>query len=136
MAITFDGTDKIIQLDGSLSTSIRAVYSRWVDWVASSDNLKYQPAFSVVADPPAVPVYATLLNGWIVRPLAGAYTLTLSDGFLYDGAGGDPIATSGGVEPRIRYQNPVIAVGYSTASPQQSDIDIIKSNTAIIPALL
>lgn len=136
MAITFDGANKLIQLDGTTTVSIRAIYSRWVDWVATSDNLKWLPAFQTTADPPTVPVYATLLNGWKVKPLAGSYTLTLDDGFLYDGAAGDPITASGGVEPRIRYQNPVIAVGYSTGSPQQADIDAIKANTWLIPALL
>lgn len=128
MAITFDGTAKIIQLDGAGTVSIRDVYSRWVDWAAS--HLGFLPAFAVVADPPTVPVYATLLNGWLVRPAAGSYTLTLSDGFLYRSGGGDPIApVASGTEPRIRYENPVIAVGYSTASPQQADIDAIREKT-------
>lgn len=128
MAITFDGTAKIIQLDGAGTVSIRDVYSRWVDWAAT--NLGFLPAFSVIADPPTVPVYATLLNGWLVRPAAGSYTLTLSDGFLYRSGGGDPIApVASGTEPRIRYENPVIAVGYSTASPQQADIDAIREKT-------
>lgn len=128
MAITFDGTAKIIQLDGAGTVSIRDVYSRWVDW--SATNLGFLPAFSVIADPPTVPVYATLLNGWLVRPAAGSYTLTLSDGFLYRSGGGDPIApVASGTEPRIRYENPVIAVGYSTASPQQADIDAIRAKT-------
>ena len=128
MAITFDGASKLILLDGATTVSIRAIYSRWVDWAAS--NLHFLPAFAVIADPPTVPVYATLLNGWKVKPLAGSYTLTLNDGFLYDGAAGDPITSSGGIEPRIRYQNPVIAVGYATGeSPQQADIDAIRAVT-------
>ena len=126
MAITFDGANKLILLDGAATVSIRGIYSRWVDWVTTSDNLKWRPAFSTVGQPPTVPVYCTLLNGWLVRPLAGAYTLTLNDGFLYVDGGGEPItAVSSGTEPRVRYENPVIAVGYSTASPQQADIDAI-----------
>jgi hypothetical protein len=128
VAITFDGTAKIIQLDGAATVSIRGIYSRWVDWAAT--HLGYLPAFAVVADPPTVPVYATLMNGWLVRPAAGSYTLTLNDGFLYRYGGGDPIApVTSGTEPRIRYENPVIAVGYSTASPQQADIDAIRAKT-------
>jgi len=124
--ISFDGANKIIQLDGAATVSIRGIYSRWVDWAATSDNLKWLPAFSTVGQPPTVPVYVTLLNGWLVRPLAGAYTLTLNDGFLYVDGGGDPLtAVSSGTEPRVRYENPVIAVGYSTSSPQQADIDAI-----------
>jgi hypothetical protein len=128
MAITFDGANRLILLDGAATVSIRGIYSRWVDWAATSDNLKWLPAFSTVGEPPTVPVYCTLLNGWLVRPAAGAYTLTLNDGFLYVDGGGEPItAVASGTEPRVRYQNPVIAVGYSTSSPQQADIDAIRA---------
>jgi len=124
MAITFDAPNKLILLDGTTLQSIRSIYSRWVDWVATSDNLKWLPAFTTIADPPNVPVYATLTNGWLVKPLAGSYTLTLNDGFLYTSAGGDPIAASGGVEPRIRYQNPVIAVGYDMSGGGGSESNL------------
>lgn len=112
MAISFDGINRIISLDGTLTVSIRFIYSEWVRWVATGDNAKFPIAFTTVADPPTVPLYATLMNGWLVKPLADTYTLTLNDGFLYKDGGGDPLAPSGGVEPRVRYQNPVIAVGY------------------------
>lgn len=116
MAVTFDGPNKIIQLDGSTIVSIPALYSRWVDWVATSDNSKYVEAFTTVADPPKVPVYATLVNGWRVRPTAGDYILTFRDGFLDRESGLDPFApVVSGQEPRIRWENPVIAVGYSTS---------------------
>jgi hypothetical protein len=137
MALSFDGPNKLILLDGALTVSIRAIVSRWTDWAATSDNSKFLPAFTTIADPPTVPLYATLINGWLVRPLGGAYILTLNDGFLYRDGGGDPFApVAAGAEPRIRWENPVIAVGFSTASPQQADIDAIKNNTALIPALL
>jgi hypothetical protein len=127
MAITFDGASKRIVLDGGLTVSIRDIYSRWVDWLSVSDNSKYLPAFQTIADPPTVPLYATLLNGWLVRPLAGSYILTVNDGFLYVDGGGDPFAVvTSGVEPRIRWENPVIAVGYSTSSPSQVDITAIR----------
>jgi hypothetical protein len=140
--ITFNGTTKIIQLDSSTTVSIRGIYSRWVEWAAESDNLKFLPAFEVIADPPSVPVYATLMNGWLVRPLAGSYTLTLDDGFLYSSGGGDPITpVLSGVEPRIRYQNPVIAVGYSIGgsalTPEEHDtLFNVNDNTNLIPVLL
>jgi hypothetical protein len=137
MAITFDGSARIILLDGTTTVSIRTMYSDWVRWVALSDNAKFAVAFTTVADPPTVPLYATLVNGWLVRPLGGSYILTLTQGFLYNGAGGDPFSpVTSGAEPRIRYENPVIAVGYSSTSPQQADIDAIKRNTGLIPALL
>jgi hypothetical protein len=139
MALTFDGVNKLVLLDGAAQQSIREVYSRWVDWAALADNQKYLPAFSTVAQPPIVPVYATLENGWLVLPLETgvAYTLTLTDGFLYSSGGGDPIAPVAGVEPRIRYENPVIAVGYAVeGGVQQTTLEDIKANTGLIPALL
>lgn len=117
MAITIDGPNQIIQLDGATEVSVRAIYSAWVDWTALSDNGKFLEAFTTIADPPTVPVYATLVNGWRVRPLGGDYTLTLNDGFLYVFGGGDPfVAVASGDEPRIRYENPVLAVGFATGS--------------------
>jgi hypothetical protein len=131
MSITFDGPNKLVLLDGSLTVSIRAIVSRWTDWHAVSDNSKYLPAFQTIADPPTVPLYATLINGWLVRPLGGSYILTLNDGFLYRDGGGDPFAAvASGAEPRIRWENPVIAVGFASGdSPQQADIDAIRAKT-------
>ena len=47
MAITFDPINKRIILDVA-SITAQEIYSRWVDWVALSDNIKYSPAFSAV----------------------------------------------------------------------------------------
>lgn len=114
--ILFNGSTRVISLDAATSVSLRAVYSRWVDWTTTSDNLKFFPAFSTVADPPKVPVYLTLENGWRILPTAGAYILSLTDGFLYTSDASDPFVPVVGVEPRIRFENPVVAVGYSSGS--------------------
>lgn len=113
MPLSFDGPNKLISLDSNPTVSIRSIYSRWIDWVASLENTKYLPAFSVIADPPTVPVYATLINGWKIRPVGGDYILTLNDGFLYTEDDSDPFAdVISGEQPKIRFQNPVVAVGY------------------------
>lgn len=129
MAITLDGNAREIFLDGAPIVSVRDIYSAWVSWSAS--NLQWLPAFVTIADPPTVPVYATLVNGWKVRPLAGLYTLTLNDGFLYTEDNSDPIgdAHGGSQSPRVVYSQPVLAVGFSTGSPQQADIDAIRNKT-------
>lgn len=118
MVINIDGPARLIELDNAATDSIRAIYSRWVDWVAG--NEQYLPAFppeNVIANPPTVPVYVTLANGWKVRCAAGAYTKKLFDGFLYTDDLSDPIApVASGTEPRIVYENPVIAVGFSAGS--------------------
>lgn len=152
--VTFDGPNKVIVLDGSLSESIQNLYSRWVDWC--NLNLQYLPAFTVVADPPQVPVYATLINGWKIRPLGGsgsAYILNISEGFLYTSDTSDPfVPVLSGHEPRIRWENPVIAVGYViggggtgtlTAIEVRQEMDAnstrlinIDNKTSILPALL
>ena len=127
MTLTLDGPNKIINLDGAARVSIRAVYSAWADWMLLDDNLKYLPAFSTTADPPKVPVYATLENGWRIRPAAGNYILTLYDGFLYS-TEPDPFApVLSGQEPRIRWENPVVAVGYSTGGALYPLADIAES---------
>ena len=152
--VTFDGPNKVIVLDGSLTESIQNLYSRWVDWCTL--NLKYLPAFTVIADPPQVPVYATLINGWRVRPLGGigaSYILNVTSGFLYTAEGTDPfLPVLSGYEPRVRWENPVIAVGYAisgggggtlTAVEVRQEMDAnsyrlinIDRKTSIIPALL
>ena len=129
MAITFDGPNKKILLDGTATVSVREIYSRWVDWVAS--NLQYLPAFRTIADPPVVPVYAFLINEWCIVPLGGDYTLVINDGFLDTDSVIMPIfcPVTSGSEPRIRYDKPAVAIGYSTSSPQQADIDAIRAVT-------
>jgi hypothetical protein len=121
MAITFDGTAKIIALDGALSVSVQAIYSRWVDWFAVSSNSKFLPAFRTIGDPAgadgyALPVIAFLLNGWRIRPLGGAYELTLDGGILVAPVGASAFAdVVSGQEPKIRYSQPVQAIAYSTS---------------------
>ena len=114
--ISFDGAGKIISLDSSTIVSITDIYSRWVDWLIVDDNLKYAQAMNVLAQPPVVPTYVTLINDWKIKPFAGSYSLTLNDGFIYTSDSSDPFVASGGAEPRIIWQNPVIAVGYATGS--------------------
>jgi hypothetical protein len=131
VAITFDGAERKIYLDGTPTVSVRAIYSAWVDWIATAENLKWLPAFRTIADPPTVPVYAFLTNDWCVVPVGGAYTLIINDGFLDTDSMIMEVfcPAAPGPEPRIRYDKPAVALGYSTSSPQQSDIDAIRAVT-------
>lgn len=119
--MTFDGPNALIILDpGTTSISVRDVVSRWADWVATSDNAKYLPAFSTLGgdaiDPIAgtfVPVYAFLLNGWKLRPQAANHTLAVGDGILLVDGGGDPFVNpTGTYTVRINYQQPVQAISF------------------------
>ena len=120
MAITFDGPGKLVLLDGAATVSVQVIYSRWVDWFATATNSRFLPAFRTVGDPGAqdgyaIPVIAFLLNGWRIRPLAGDYTLTVGGGIIVAPTGVDPFDQAFSAGPRIRYEQPVAAIAYSTA---------------------
>lgn len=133
MAIQFDGPNKVIILtSGTVTLSVRDLWSRWVDWLLTSDNSKFLPAMSLLGgddiDPIAgttIPVYVSLLNGWRVRPQAANHTLAVTDGILLVLGGGDPFVNpSGSFVVRINFQQPVQAIGFSTgggggATPEQ-----------------
>ena len=77
-----------MRLDAS-TTGITAtqIYSRWKDWVATSDNSKYEQAFTTVGGDPLggevfITPYFFLMNGWKVRPYPQDYQLTISENFL------------------------------------------------------
>jgi len=72
MPVIFDGPNRlIIVASGTLSIEMSDVYSRWKDWVQTSDNSKYLKAFSVVGGEPTVQgqtitPYFFLENDWKV----------------------------------------------------------------------
>ena len=86
MSVTFDGQNKIIQVDpGVTSIDVRTVYSRWKEWVMLSDNAKWAKAFRVTGGDPIggglfSPIFFFLVNGWTVRPddTSGDHELTVS----------------------------------------------------------
>lgn len=123
MGYSFDGPNKVISLTaGTTTMSVRDVWSRWVDWVATSDNSKYLPAFVAVGgddiDPGAgtsIPIYAFLINGWKIKPQEANHTLNVTDGILLVDGGGDPfVNTAGSYIVRVNYQQPVQAISFAT----------------------
>lgn len=123
MALTFDGpTKRIVLTSGTTSVGVRELWSRWVDWLAISDNSKYLPAFRSVggdeinaSDGTTIPLYAFLLNGWRIRPQEASHTLEVDDGVLLVDGGGDPfVNTAGSFVVRINYRNPVQAITVAT----------------------
>jgi len=133
VAIDFDGPNKVIVLtSGTVTLSVRDLWSRWVDWFLTSDNSKFLPAMSLLGgdeiDPIAgtkVPVYIFLLNGWRVRPQAAAHVLSVTDGILLVSGGGNPFTSAlGNFNVTIVLSQPVQAIGFSTgggggATPEQ-----------------
>ncbi len=144
MAIQFDGPNKVIILtSGTVTLSVRDLWSRWVDWLLTGDNSKFLPAMSLLGgddiDPIAgtkIPVYVSLLNGWRIRPQAADHTLAVTDGILLVLGGGDPFVNpSGSFVVRINFQQPVQAIGFSTgggggATPEQIATAILAAAAA------
>ncbi len=125
MAITFDATNKIIQLD-SFNVSASTIWSRWVDWVVLADNSKYPVAFSQIGGVAPVALYLYLENGWLVRPLEANGVTTITGNLLVQG-GGSPIAqTIGSWNVLVNLETPVQAqaINVGSAVTAQDKIDI------------
>lgn len=102
MSYTFDGPNKLVILPpGTVSLGVGDMYSRWKEWVALGDNLKYRQALRVVGGDPTVGAntissYFFLMNGWRVRPQEANHILTVK-GTLLDEDGSDPFAATIGL---------------------------------------
>jgi hypothetical protein len=129
MAITCNPSTKIIQLD-STSVSVAEIWSRWVDWFATSDNCKYLPAMRVIGGNQVqgaiyIPSYFYLLDGWRIRPQESNHTLEIEGNVVVDG-GGNPIAnTVGTYQVNVRFTVPVQAQAISTTGgtgPSAADV--------------
>jgi len=107
MAYTFDGPNKLIILSsGTTVLDVKDMYSRWKDWVATSDNAKYLPALAVLGGDPLpggryLGTTYFIENGWKVRPYEGNHQLVVS-GNMYARDGSDPfVNTLGSYNVRI-----------------------------------
>ena len=119
MPIVIDPATKRLILD-SASVTARAVYVAWVDWVATSDNAKYLPAFSAVGGDALggglfIPPYYFLRNGWRVRPMESNHNLTITGNLFVDGGGVPVVSTLGTYQVNVNYTVPVQAQGISTS---------------------
>ena len=122
MAFTFDPAAKLIVLStGTVSIDLAALWTAWKDWVRLG-NAGCARALDYVGGEPVdpatgkmVPLFLFLLNGWKIRPYEGDHTLAVVGGTLIGPDGGDPfVSTLGDYTVRIRYEQPVQAIGYST----------------------
>ena len=92
MNYTFDWPNKIITptdapISGAITIDVQDMYSRWVDWMVTSDNAKYLQAMRVVWWDPlpwSKQLWITyfLLNGWKIRPHETNHIFSL-DGNIY-----------------------------------------------------
>ena len=129
MPIVIDPATKRLILD-SASVTAQAVYVAWVDWVATSDNAKYLPAFSAVGGDALggglfIPPYYFLRNGWRVRPMEASHNLTITGNLFVDGGGVPVVGTLGTYQVNVNYTVPVQAQGIATSGstgPTASEI--------------
>ncbi len=129
MAIQFDPAAKRIILDSTLVTATE-IYSRWVDWAALSDNLKYGMVIRQVGGDDlggglSIPPYYFLQGDWRVRPMEANGTTRITGNLLVEG-GGDPVVqTLGNYNMLVQYVIPVQAQGIATSGstgPSASEI--------------
>lgn len=122
MTISFDGPTKVATLSaGTVTLSVRDLWSRWVDWFLTGDNSKYGLWMSNLggddidlAAGTKVPIYLFLQPGVTIKPQEASHTLAVNDGVLLVAGGGDPFAnTTGSYIVRINYQQPVQAISFS-----------------------
>lgn len=122
MALSFNGSTKVVSITADTTLDVKDLWSRYVDWFLTGDNSKYGEAMSQVGgndiDPSAgtsIPVYIYLLNGWKVKPKEANHTLNVSNGILLTSDSSTPYqATSGSYNVVIRDQQPVQAIGVAT----------------------
>lgn len=120
--VTFNGTTKKIICDAATSSiDVVGVYTEWVDWALTSDNLKYKAAFTELGGNTidagagtSVPVYGFLINSWKIVPDDADHTLAVTGGIVLVDGGGDPFDDVAGRTVRINYQQPVQAITVST----------------------
>lgn len=89
MSYTFDGTNKLIIINSTSAFTAADLYSRWKDWVQTSDNSKYVQAMRSIAGDPIGPglavapyIFLNTTDGWRIRPSEANHELNIT-GNLY-----------------------------------------------------
>jgi hypothetical protein len=143
MALSFDGTTKVVTITTDTTLDVRDLWSRWIDWWLTSDNSKYGIAMvqvggddiDVVAGT-KIPVYIYLQDGWKVKPKEAHHTLAVTNGILLTDDSSDPFTnTSGSYIVRINYQQPVQAISFTTGGGATTIPNLLNTETGdiIIP---
>jgi hypothetical protein len=134
----FDPANKRIILD-TASVTASQIWSRWIDWVASSDNAKYLPALNQVGGDDlggglSIPIYIFLLNGWRVRPMESNHTLIITGNLFVDGGGVPVVNTLGNFNVSTQYTVPVQAQTVSTGGSSVSAAEVAAAVLAAMNA--
>ena len=144
MAIVFDPANQRIVLD-TFSVTATEIYSRWVDWAALSDNIKYGMVIRQVGSDDlgsglTIPPYYFLQGGWRVRPQEAHGLTTITGNLFVDGGGSPVVQTLGNFNSSVQFTVPVQAQGFSaggtTVAPlsAQDKVDIANAVLGSLPA--
>lgn len=119
MPIAFDPATKRIILD-SASVTATEIFSRWENWAAQSDNLKYGMVIRQVGSDDlgsglSIPPYFFLQGAWRVRPMEANHDLTINGNLFVEGGGVPVVKTLGTFQVNVNYTVPVQAQGISTS---------------------
>ena len=134
---TFDGAERLITMSGTpYEIDVKDLYSRWKDWVKTTDDAKNAVAFLSVGGNvidagagTSIPAYIYITNGWTIRPQEADHTLPVTNGILLRDGGGDPFEdTVGAFTVRINYQQPVqgISVGIGNIYPDLGNVQAMR----------
>jgi hypothetical protein len=135
MGITFDPINKRIIQD-TYNVSATEIWSRYIDWIAQSDNSKYPLALRQVGGDELggglfIPIYIFLLDGWRIRPMEQNHTLIITGNIFVEGGGIPVVQTLGDYNVSTQYTVPVQAQGISTSGSSVS----VPSTTEIADAV-
>lgn len=119
MAIVFDPSTKRIILD-SFGVTATEIYSRWVDWAATDDNLKYGMVIRQVGGDDlggglSIPPYYFLQGTWRVRPQEASGLTTLTGNLFVEGGGIPVVNTIGSYNSSVQYTVPVQAQAFDSS---------------------
>lgn len=121
--VTFNGSTKRVIMDAASTTlNVVGMYSDWVDWALTTNNLAYDALADEVGGNDidtgagtSIPIYVFLTNSWRIAPDEADHTLAVTTGIVLVSGGGDPfVDTAGAYTVRINYQQPVQAITVST----------------------
>lgn len=144
MAYVFNGVTKTVTLTtGTTSVVMSDLYSRWVDWVRTSDNSKYLQAFRVTGGESDgtggfTGSYIFIMNGWSIVPQSANHTLVINGNLFRDpeDLSGTPIIqTVAGYTISVILSRSSLAQGIETGgggftSGDRTTLNLISSNAA------
>jgi hypothetical protein len=109
MGYQFDGVNKkVILTPGTISVDVDDMYSRWYDWMVSSDNAKFPLAFRTVggdsiSNVKNLGITFFIMNGWRIVPQSSNHRLTINGNLFTDPFGDSPVNTIEGYSIIVEY---------------------------------